>query len=257
MNPREYEIMAAVEEEHWWYQSLRQSLTNSLTRFGRALPTAPSILDAGCGTGANLRLLRDRFNATYLGGFDNSPQAVEYSSMKVSGADIYLSDICTPELHHSVYDVVISCDVLYIPGLNAASPGMRCIAERLRPGGLMLLNLPAYNWLRSDHDLAIHTRERFVKSQIRDFLVSLGLIPRQVTYRLCPLFPLVVASRLPSMLRPSHDAATATSALKMPSRLANSLFRSIMEVENRLILAGLSMPFGSSVFAVGQKGPVQ
>lgn len=253
MNPREYEMMAAVEADHWWYRGMRQQLGQSLQRFGQRLPARPSILDAGCGTGENLRFLSSLYTAQYMGGFDASAQAVEWAKKKVSAADIYQSDICAPELHAEHYDIVLSCDVLYIVGLTASLRGMQAIAERMSPNGLMLINVPAYQWLCSEHDLAIGTTQRFVANDIRQFLRELGLVPRLVTYRLCLLFPLVVASRLPSILRPGRDSTHAVSALKQHSRWTNRLLEATLGLENRLIGAGAALPWGSSVFAVGQK----
>ncbi len=253
MNSREYEMMAAVEADHWWYRGMRQQLGHSLERFGQQLPARPSILDAGCGTGENLRYLSSLYNAQYMGGFDASVQAVEWAKKKVATADIYLSDICAPELHADHYDIVLSCDVLYIPGLTASLSGMQAIAERMSPNGLMLINVPAYQWLRSEHDLAIGTTQRFVAYDIRQFLRELGLVPRLVTYRMCLLFPLVVASRLPSILRPGRDRSQAVSALKQHSRWSNRLLEMTMGLENSLIGTGVGLPWGSSVFAVGQK----
>ncbi len=253
MNPREYEIMASVESDHWWYRSLRDCLEFSLRRYGQALPEKPNILDAGCGTGQNLCFLNSLFRVGYLGGFDFSERAVEYAKSKCPAADIYQSDIRQPELHCEEFDIVVSCDVLYIPGFEASTAGLLQIIQKMRPGGLFLVNLPAYNWLRSDHDLAIQTSERYVASQVKNFLQRLGLEPMSVTYRLCALFPLVVASRLPSIMRPSSDAHSATSALKPASQMSNMVFGQYMRWENRLIGCGLRMPFGSSVFAVGRK----
>ncbi len=253
MNPREYEIMAAVEAEHWWYRSLRQRLRGSLGRFGQHLPLRPSILDVGCGTGENLRYLRTCFQPRYLGGFDAEPIAVQYARQKNPQADIYLSDLCAPELHDDSYDVVFSCDVLYIPGLEASLAGLASIVQSMSSGGLLLLNLPAYNWLRSDHDLAIATRQRVVARQVRELMGNVGLKTVGLTYRVHALLPLVIASRLPSMLRPTREADRARSALKPPTRLANFVFGSVMAIENRLIDAGCQLPWGSSVFAVGKK----
>ncbi len=253
MNPREYEIMSAVEADHWWYRSLRDLMLRTLIRFGRELPGRPNILDAGCGTGENLRFLQRHFQPSYLGGFDCSEQATRHAKSKCSDADIYLSDIRSPELHCDDLDVVISCDVIYIPGLDATQEGLKKIVRSMRSGGLLIINLPAYNWLRSDHDLAIRTSERFVASELRKLLNELGLQEKLITYRLCGLLPLLVASRLPSMLRPSPDASAAASALKPAGWLANAFFGGTMQVENGLINLGLAMPFGSSLFAVGQK----
>jgi SAM-dependent methyltransferase len=253
MNPREYEIMARVESWHWWYEALRQQLADSLRRWGQDLPAHPSILDAGCGTGENLRCVAGWVQPSYVGGFDPEPLALSWAQKKVPGGDLYLSDVCQPRLHCERYDIVLSCDVLYIPGLAAAQQGMQQIVERMSPGGLLLINLPAYNWLRSDHDLAIGTRQRFVAAEVRDFLGCLGLEPKWVSYRLCLLFPLVVLSRLPSILFPSRDARSTTSALTAPNRWVNAGLQSVMRVENLAMRSGVRFPWGSSVFAVGQK----
>lgn len=253
MNPGEYDVMAELEAEHWWYRALRQHLADCLQRYGDRLPPAPNILDAGCGTGENLRFLCEQLRPAYAGGFDAATAAIARARRKVPQADLYVSDICQPQLHRAHYDLVLSCDVLYIPGLEQAQAGMQRIAAALCPGGLLMLNLPAYQWLRSDHDLAIGTRERFVASQVREFISGLGLEPVWVTYRLCPLLPLVVASRLPSMLLPSRSALTAKSALRPPSRWESRCLGGIMTWENRWLRRGWPLPWGSSVFAVGRK----
>ena len=253
MNPREYEIMAAVEAQHWWYQSLREILAVSLRKYGQQLPARPAVLDAGCGTGENLKFLASVLQPDYLGGFDASPAAVDFTRQKFPEADVYCSDICDPVLRHDRYDVVVSCDVLCIPGLAPSLNGLRAMTNALGDGGLFLINLPAYMWLKSDHDVAVHTTERFVAGQISSLFQKLGLESRLVTYRLCPLLPLVLASRLPSIMFRRRNQEHAVSALRPAGLLSNGLFGGIMRIENRLIQAGLRMPFGSSVFAVGQK----
>lgn len=253
MNPREYEIMASVEAEHWWYRALRDIITRSLKRFGDNLPPHPNLLDVGCGTGENLKHLQQHCQPDYCGGFDVTPQAVDFARNKCPGADVYVSDVCDPELHCDALDIVISCDVIYIPGMEASIGGLTQVANRMRKGGLFLMNLPAYNWLHSDHDLAVRTSERFVASQARELMNRIGLTPRLVTYRLCALFPFVLASRLPSMLRPHRDPSSATSALSAASPFANLVFGQTMQLENSLIDFGVRMPLGSSVFVVGQK----
>jgi len=257
MNTREYEIMARVESWHWWYEALRQQLADNLQRWGQDLPAHPSILDAGCGTGENLRFVSGLMQPSYVGGFDSEPAAIAWAQQKMPEGDLYLSDVCQPQLHREHYDIVLSCDVLYIPGLMAARPGMQQIVERMSPGGLLLINVPAYNWLRSDHDLAVGTRQRFVAAEIRDFMNSLGLETKWVSYRLCLLFPLVVLSRLPSMVSPSREARDARSALTAPSRWVNVAFQSVMGLENLALRKGIRFPWGSSVFAVGQKKTVR
>lgn len=254
MNPAEYHVMAEVERDHWWYRGLRDLLVRSLRRYapsprGRLL----AVLDAGCGTGENLCLLRETLAPGYLGGFDISPLALEYASRKNPEADLYRSDICCPELHVDELDLVLSCDVIYVPGAQAAQQGLRKLVSCLRPGGLFVLNLPAYEWLRSRHDLAVHTTQRFTATAVHSLLREVGLVPEMLTYRVWTLFPAIVAARLPSMLWPPASSQSAQSDVRMPGRLANSLFQSVVRLENGLIDSGIRFPWGSSVFAIGRK----
>lgn len=245
--------MAAVEREHWWYCGLRDLIARSLRRWmpGGARPLAA--LDAGCGTGENLRLLREVLDPQYLAGFDNSPLALEYAIQKAPQADIYLSDICRPELHVENLDVITCCDVIYIPGAEAAFEGLRQLVGALRPGGLFILNVPAFNWLKSRHDVAVHTTQRFRAGEVRQLFSRLGLQTELTTYRLCTLFPGIVLARLPSMIRRPKDRATARSDVSLPSWGVNAVLRRLLCAENAVVTAGVRLPWGSSVFAVGRK----
>lgn len=254
MHPGEHEIMARVEARHWWYRGLRDAVGKSLARDDLALPAAPRVLDAGCGTGENLRFLERLLRPAYLGGFDASSEAVGLARGKVPDADIYVSDICDPEIRADRLDLIVSLDVVYIPGVARALDGLKRLVEALAPGGLFVLNLPAYDWLYSEHDVAIHTSERYTASRVRALLDALGLRTERLSYRLCLLFPAVVLARLPSLFRARPGDAAARSDLHSePGELTNRLMTSILRVESAWVARGVRLPFGSSVFAIGRK----
>jgi SAM-dependent methyltransferase len=252
MNEREYRLMADVESAHWWYLGLRDLLVRVLRSTGLTAQTGLRVLDAGCGTGANLKLLSDILQPAYLGGFDYSPIALDLCREKVPDADLYQSDLCKPELRADGYDLILSCDVLPMTGLGPARPGLRALSERVRPGGLLILNVAAYQWLYSRHDVATGSVERFTARQIGRLLDDLGLEQRILTYRLCLLFPAIVLARLPSMIRkPRREAAR--SDLSHPPAALNRALAAAVRSENRVISRGLRLPWGSSVFAVGRR----
>ena len=251
MNPREYLLMSELEYYHWWYRGLRDMISRIVDR--HSLPNSECLLDAGVGTGENLAFLSKEKQFSYVGGFDASQIAIELASKKVNSADLYVSDICNPELRQDAYDIVTSCDVINIPGLSRCFQGLQRMVWRIRPGGLFLANLPAYSWLYSDHDLAVHTSQRFAAGQVRTMCHELGLEPIVLTYRLCSLFPLFVLSRLPTMLFRSRSSAEARSALNRPSKCVNSLFTAISRIENRAVQRGWALPWGSSVFVAARR----
>jgi SAM-dependent methyltransferase len=254
MHPGEVEVMARVEADHWWYRGLRDAAARCLARPDLSLPPAPRILDAGCGTGENLRSLFAPLRPSYLGGFDLSQAALAAAREKAPGADLYCSDICDPEIRADALDLVTSFDVVYIPGAERARPGLARLVSALRPGGLLMLNLPAYDWLYSEHDVAVHTSERYTARRVRGLLADLGLEVEVLSYRLCLLFPAIAASRLAHMGRARSRPEQARSDLHAPPGPAlSAALLACLRLENRWIARGVRLPWGSSVFAIGRK----
>jgi SAM-dependent methyltransferase len=254
MKPGEHEVMARAEESHWWYRGLRDLLARCLRQPDIAPPPHPRVLDAGCGTGANLSFLRELLRPSYLGGFDSSEEAVAIARGKTPEAEIRVGDICRPPLDLDRVDLLLSLDVIYIPGADRAMEGLQALVERLRPGGLFILNVPAYQWLYSEHDVAVGTSERFTARRIGALLRVLGLSVERLTYRLCFLFPLVVMSRLPGILRAHREIEAPRSDLhRVPGKLSGAVLYRILQLENRLIARGFPFPWGSSVFAIGRR----
>ena len=251
MEPDQYDIMSVAEDRHWWYLGLRDAIGSCLRQPAMRLSPNPAVLDVGCGTGANLQYLNSILKPSYLAGFDLSELALAHARTKCPDADVYQSDIRHPELHRSKFDLIFSTDVLYVTGINEAFQGLQTLMEALKPGGLFVGNLPAYDWLASEHDRVVHTRERFTRGRIRKLLFDLDLQCVRISYRLFALFPLIVLKRLPSILLRSQ--IESHSDLQQPSDWLNVVLFRILQSENRLIARGLSFPWGSSILVVGRK----
>ena len=246
--------MSRVEETHWWYRGLRDVITQSLREPRFRLPPSPHVLDAGCGTGQNLKALGELLQPAYLGGFDISEDGLGFARRKVPAADLYQSDLANPSLHVGELDLVVSLDVICLPGVERAREGLKKVVAALRPGGLFVLNLPAYDWLYSEHDAAVHTTERYTSQRVRALLKSLDLRVELLSYRLFFLFPLVVLRRLPSLMRARPGDRDARSDLHaMPTEFTNRSLLAVLKLESQLIARGARLPWGSSVFAIGRK----
>jgi SAM-dependent methyltransferase len=254
MNPGILGTIDRIEADHWWYRGLRDAVARTLRHPALALPRRPRVLDAGCGAGGALALFERLLAPSYLGGFDASDEAVRLARAKVPAADVYPGDIREPELRVDRLDLVVSFDVLCIPGVAASRRGLERLVGRLAPGGLLILNLPAFEWLRSEHDVAVHASERYTARQVGSLLGGLGLAVERLSYRLFFLFPAVVASRLPGKLRRGLPVEQTRSALDRASGVRfNRAMLATLEAENAAIARGARLPWGSSVYAVGRK----
>ncbi len=114
----------------------------------------------------------------YLAGFDANEFAVTEARRKCPRAEVYQSDLCSPELRCSefdLFDLIVCCDVLYVPGIRRARSGLEKLVEAMRPGALFLLHLPAYEFLKSEHDRVVHTSERYTQRKFASFWTHWGL----------------------------------------------------------------------------------
>ena len=252
MAPEQYDIMSLAEDRHWWYMGLRHAIGCCLQQHSMRLPPHPTVLDVGCGTGGNLQYLYTLLQPSYLAGLDLSELALEHARRKCPNADVYQSDIRQPELHRDAFDLIVSTDVLYMTGIKETIPGLKTLTRALKPGGLFLSNLPAYNWLTSEHDRVVHTRERYTLSPILLLLRELDLNCVRISYRVSALLPVIVMRRFPSLL--FRPRVSPRSDLSQPAEWINRVLFRILQMENRLLACGLQFPWGSSILVVGRKG---
>ena len=119
----------------------------------------------------------------------------------------------------------------------------------LKPGGVAVLNLPAYRWLFSAHDVAVDNVRRYGRGDVRRLLSSAGFAQVRLRYWNTLLFPLMVARR--KILRPAaHGPASDVALLSAP---VEQLFRAVVSAESGLLRLGVPLPFGGSLLATAIK----
>ncbi len=243
MNREEYAVMFAVEDRHWWYAGLRAMLGQAWRR-NLCVPN-PRILDAGCGTGATLQWICGQTGEPPIG-IDLAADAMAFCRQRglAAVAQASISALPFPE---AAFDAVISLDVLYHRNVPDRARALEAFREVLKPGGVLMLNLPAYGWLYSSHDVAVHTAHRFTRVECVEMLRAAGFDVVQATYWNTLLFPAIVLARLWRKARPSPD-----SDLVPPSGAANCFFGMVLGIERALIRL-FPLPFGLSIFVVARK----
>ncbi len=252
MNAREYEMMYQVEDEHWWYVGIHRLIFSTLTRLHKSQgEPAWSILDAGCGTGAVAKGLRQfgRVRAIDLSGF-----ALQFSQRR--GLDGYLTQASVTQipLPSDSSDLLTSIDVIYmVPDDNLAMAEFHRV---LKPSGILIMNLPALEWLRGEHDLAINTVRRYTPKDLQSQLTRHGFTIQKMSFANSLLFPLVAPYRLMTNWLPKGGNDMPHSDVFLPSRPVNSVLRWVFQLESQII-PHVNLPIGMSLFVVARKNEQQ
>ena len=238
MEAQVYERMAELDREHWWFVARRNILEAVIARTVRP-PENARILEIGCGTGHNLAML-SRFGRVEATEMDKQARALATRRLGRDVTDAALPDLSAwPEGH---FDLVALLDVLeHVPDDTSA---LQAIRGRLKPGGKLLVTVPANKWMWSAHDVAHHHHRRYRRGELRRLTAECGYEIELLSPFNSLLFPLVAAARLAGKLTGRESADDA-----MPPRPVNAVLKAVFRLEAGLI-GRLPMPFGVSLVAV-------
>jgi ubiquinone/menaquinone biosynthesis C-methylase UbiE len=242
MKKEEYKRIFESEENYWWYLGMKkisEVLLDSVIK-----SSSLKILDAGCGTGGMMLFLKKYGDVS---GIDLSPEALKYCQ-KRDLKQIKKSSIEKILFADENFDLVTSFDVLYHQWVKNDLLVLKEFYRVLKPGGYLLLRVPAYNWLRGKHDEVIKTRHRYTKNELAKKLRLSGFKILRSTYANTILFPIAVLKRSSEKFLP----LTTTSDIKPLPKIINNLLFRILYLE-AIIIARFSLPFGLSLFVLAQK----
>ena len=243
MERHTYSIMYKVEGSHWWFTGRRRIIESFLKRISQQLATNdPRILDVGCGTGANLEML-SHFGAAE--GVDVSPEALAFCRERG------LQNVRQGEAEHLPYD---DCSFDLVTGLDVVEhldddlAGLREMRRVLRPGGYVLLFVPAFMLLWGVQDDISHHRRRYTRAGLERVVRSAGLKIERISYANIIFFAPILLGRLLMRItgfRPASENNLTIGAL-------NGLLGRILGAES-FILRHRNLPFGVSAICVARR----
>jgi SAM-dependent methyltransferase len=229
----------------WWFAALHANLLFLYRRATDATAAQP-LLDAGCGTGGLLARIAAEHPHRSAVGLDAEPFACARAAAK-SGCPVCAGSVNALPFADAAFGAIFSADVLCHAGVDeraALAQFYRCLGT----GGMLVLSLPAYQWMMSRHDLAVSNARRYTRSGIARLLQAAGFRVVFAGYWNMLLFPLMVLTR---KLLPDHGGAR--SDVKPYPAPVEALCRAATALERILLRCGMPLPFGGSVIAVATK----
>ncbi len=238
--------MLDVDEQHWWYRGRRRIIAVELDRL--PLPDGARVLDAGCGSGRTLQEL-DRFGD--VSGVELNPEAAAVARSR-GAFDVHIGRLEELPFESDTFDLITCLDVIeHTPDDRAT------LAELLRvtvPGGWLLVTVPAYQALWSQHDEANHHYRRYARATLRAAAVQAGWhVQRMTSFNSLLLAP-AAAVRVAARRRRANGGPDKTDLDLGPAWL-NGLLERPLKTEARWLARGRTLPAGLSLLAVLQKPP--
>ena len=238
MTSDELQAMLAGDERHWWYRGRRRVLRAQLDRL--QIPPGARLLDAGCGSGRTLDELA-RFGRA--SGVDTSPEAVA-AARRRGHRDVRVARVEDLPFPDGAFDLVTCLDVIeHTPDDRATLAELRRVT---RPGGLLVVTVPAYQALWSWHDVVNRHFRRYDSASLRVAARAAGWDVVRDTHFNSVLLAPAAAVRLAQRRRRAHPR----SDLELTPAALDGLLELPLRLEARLLRAGLRLPAGLSLLAV-------
>lgn len=240
----EYTRMYMLETSFWWYRVLHE-LVESIIQ--KQKPQGKiRMLDAGCGTGRMMEICR-KYGP--VEGIDYSTDAVAYARKR--GLDnVTLGDLNEVQLNANSYDLITSLDVLYHAAIKDDSAILKKFYDGLKEGGILIINLPAFEYLKRSHDRVVHTKKRYRKKAFAMELKQAGFKILHSGYRMPLLYFVILLTKI---FHQKTEVQASGSDLKEIPGWLNNLLLNMGRTENWLIRHGIPFPVGSSLFVVAEK----
>jgi SAM-dependent methyltransferase len=235
----------AVDEHHWWYRGRRRVIRAELDQL--PLPAGARVLDAGCGSGRTLQELVDYGEVS---GIELNVEAAELARARGHG-EVRVGRLEALPWADDTFDLITCLDVIeHTPDDRLALTELRRVC---RPGGWMLVTVPAYQSLWSRHDEANHHYRRYSRVSLRQAAQSAGWTVSRLTSFNSLLLAPAAAVRLAQRRLGTHNGYTNDLALA-PEWL-NTVLERPLAMEAAWLARGRVLPFGLSLLAVLRRSP--
>ncbi|MCU0249989.1 MAG: class I SAM-dependent methyltransferase [Vicinamibacterales bacterium] len=242
------EATARAERDHFWFRGFRRFVSPMLDRASAGRRDL-RLLDCGCGTGTNLRVLLEPYGRAW--GFDLTWTGLQFA--RGSGVTrVAQASAAAIPYPSAAFDIVTSFDVLYCLPDGIEREAIREMWRVLRPGGAAIINVAAMEILRGNHSVLSAELRRYSRASLRERLERAGFGVERMTYTNAAIFPVMLAVRGVQRMTGLAGEHEAGAEITVPPAPINAALGALLAVEAGVVRA-LPMPFGSSLLCLARK----
>lgn len=239
MNIALYQDLYELEEKHWWHKAKRELCKKIVAKYFKG----GKIVDIGCGTGKNVEAF-SKFGEIW--GIDNSDEALKYCRDYRKLKNVKKGEAEKTGLRTSSFDLVTLLDVLEH---TDDTKTLKEIHRILKKDGLLLITVPAYQWIWSQWDVVLHHRRRYTKSKLEDLLKKNGFeIVYGSYFQSFLVLPVYIVRKLKSLIK-SKDYG---SDFRIGNSFINKSLLGLSKFERDVVLKH-GVPFGLSIVVLSKK----
>ena len=248
MRAEEHRIVYSLEDDYWWFKAKRRFALKVVKDLIRGQnPQGLRLLDAGCGTGAISLELQKILSCTSM---EKYPQALKFCRQR-KVRNLINADLEKPPFKKESFDIILAFDVL--EHLSRDDVAVKELLRLLRQSGIVVVHVPAFMFLWSEHDQAVSHKRRYTLSGLKRLMEESGFKVVSIRYRLSAFFILGILRKcLLKLKRAMHKDKPISAFRPKLGVLLNNLFYSLVAAEDSF-LSFFSMPFGLSIICTVRK----
>ncbi|HUB01681.1 MAG TPA: class I SAM-dependent methyltransferase [Terriglobales bacterium] len=249
-DPAFFDHLAQVEDEHFWFRARNELIFDWTRRISSSLKPCEFVLEVGCGTGNVLRVLERACPNSTVIGMELWLEGLRYARTR-TGAALVQGDIRNLPFSRP-FDLVGMFDVL--EHLSDDEETLRLVHRSLRPGGVLVLTVPAHQFLWSHFDEAAGHCRRYSSAALGGKLQSAGFEVKFLTEFMAILFPLMWSYRnLSRIMKKSASAKELANEEFRITPIVNPIMTKMLSLEAKWVSRGHSLPIGTSLLAMARK----